>query len=264
MDYIKLFETHADYNTYITGQDKILPNVSYCENENEVHYNPWVETMVVAKFNVTSTSSATTICAGLSPNISKMYVDGVEQSSTSTTFTFDTIGEHSIKYELIDDTTIGNGAFANCTSLTSITIPNSVTTIGNSAFAACSGLTSVTIPNNVTTIGSEAFRGCIGLTDITIPNSVTFINGGVFYNCVGLTSVTIGNSVTSIGIQLFNGCRILESVTIKATNPPELTWDNDMFVNSTNCPIYVPSESVEAYKTAQYWSTYASRIQAIP
>ena len=239
--YLKLFDTHTDYNTYITGQNKILPNVSYCENENEVHYNPWVETMVVAKFNVTSTSSATTICAGLSPNISKMYVDGVEQSSTSTTFTFDTIGEHSIKYELIDDTTIGNGAFANCTSLTSITIPNSVTTIG-----------------------TEVFRGCISLTNVTIPNSVTFIDGGVFYNCIGLTSVTIGNSVTSIGIQLFNGCRILESVTIKATNPPELTWDNDMFVNSTNCPIYVPSESVEAYKTAQYWSTYASRIQAIP
>jgi uncharacterized repeat protein (TIGR02543 family) len=81
---------------------------------------------------------------------------------------------------------IGICAFAYCSSLTSITLPNSVTTIGASAFAYCSSLTSITIPDSVTTIGDGAFYGCTGLTSITIPNSVTSIGGNAFYS-TGLT-----------------------------------------------------------------------------
>ena len=91
------------------------------------------------------------------------------------------------------------GAFINCSSLTSVTIPNSVTTIGGVTFRDCSGLTSVTIPNSVTFIGMTAFENCSGLTSITIPNSVTSIGSSAFENCSGLTSITIPNSVTSIG-----------------------------------------------------------------
>ena len=82
-------------------------------------------------------------------------------------------------------------------------IAYSVTSIGRSAFAYCSGLTSVTIPNSVTSIGECAFDGCSGLTSVTIPNSVTSIGSYAFYKCSGLTSVTIGNSVTSIGSYAF-------------------------------------------------------------
>ena len=59
--YIKLFDTHADYATYIGGANKILPNVSYCKDNTDIHYNPWTETRIVGKFNVTDTSSATNI-----------------------------------------------------------------------------------------------------------------------------------------------------------------------------------------------------------
>ena len=111
-------------------------------------------------------------------------------------------------------TSIGNEAFKNCTSLTSVTIPNSVTSIGQYAFTYCSGLTSVTIPNSVTSIGHYAFLGCTGLTSITIPNSVTYIGQGAFWDCYSLTSVTIPNSVTSIGNYAFYYCSGLTSVTI--------------------------------------------------
>ena len=109
---------------------------------------------------------------------------------------------------------IGIYAFLNCTGLTSITIPNSVTSIGESAFENCSGLTSITIPNSFTSTGLWAFAGCTGLTSITIPNSVTSISDGAFYGCTGLTSITIPNSVTRIGGSAFYGCTGLTSITI--------------------------------------------------
>ena len=102
---------------------------------------------------------------------------------------------------------ICDGAFAYCSGLTSVTIPNSVTSIGKSAFDGCS-LTSVTIPNSVTSIGDEAFYYCSGLTSVTIPDSVTSIGDSAFQYCSGLTSVTILNSVTSIESGAFDGASL--------------------------------------------------------
>ncbi len=98
---------------------------------------------------------------------------------------------------------IENGAFSNCTKLTSITIPDSVTYIGFDAFSGCTGLTSITLPNSIVDISSSTFSGCRGLTSIIIPDGVTHIGYDAFSGCTGLTSITIPDSVTYIGDNAF-------------------------------------------------------------
>ena len=200
--------------------------------------------------------------------VSNTYADGkgvIKLSGNATE-----IGSYGFSYHgsltsiLIPDsvTSIGGGAFSGCTGLTSITIPNSVTSIGYEVFNGCTALTSINIPDGVTSIADSVFYGCTGLTSITIPDSVTSIGNYAFQGCTGLASITIPDSVTSIGRNAFKGCTGLASVTCQAATPP--TLGNTAFQSTNDCPIYVPSASVDAYKAASKWSSYADRIQAIP
>ena len=186
-------------------------------------------------------------------------------------------------------TSIGECAFGGCTSLTSVTIPNSVTSIGELAFCECTslkafygkfassdnrclivdgvlnsfaigcGATEYTIPDSVISIGYCAFCGCTSLTSVTIPNSVTSIGELAFCECTSLKSVTIGNGVTSIGMYAFESCISLKEVYCKPITPPAGGYS--LFdSNASGRKIYVPRNSVEAYKSAEYWSDYASDI----
>ena len=99
-------------------------------------------------------------------------------------------------------------------------------------------------------IGDWAFANCASLAIITIPNSVTSIGFAAFEGCKTFTSITIPNSVIEIGQSAFYGCSSLNYIYIKAANPPTIydsTFEFD-FIN-----YYVPAESLEAYKAADYW-----------
>ena len=154
----------------------------------------------------------------------KLYADGtLTISGTGAMKNYDyndnpspVYNNSNVKKVVIEDgvTSIGNSAFNECISLTSITIPDSVTSIGTYAFSGCRSLTSITIPDSVTSIGAYAFQSCSNLTSITIPDSVTSIGASAFNSCSGLTSITIPDSVTSIGNFAFSYCISLTSITI--------------------------------------------------
>ncbi len=149
-------------------------------------------------------------------------------------------------------TSIGDNAFLGCTSLTSVNIPNSVTNIGAGVFRNCTSLTSVTIPNSVTSIGDLAFSGCTGLTSVNIPNSVTGIGAGAFRSCTNLVSVIIGKGVTSIGDYAFLGCTGLTSVTNLSITPQRIR----MNVFSAYGMLHVLSGCGPAYQGASYWKNF--------
>ena len=122
-------------------------------------------------------------------------------------------------------------------------------------------MTTAVIGDCVTSISSYTFNECGSLTSVTIPNSVTRIRSNVFSYCISLTSVTIPNSVTRIDGYSFYACSSLTSIIVNATTPP--TLGSSVFVETNNCPILVPSQSVDAYKSASGWSEYVDRIQPI-
>jgi uncharacterized coiled-coil DUF342 family protein len=157
-------------------------------------------------------------------------------------------------------TSIGSYAFNGCTGLTSIEIPDSIKIIQDGTFSGCAGLTSIEIPESVNSIGNSAFYGCTGLTSIEIPDSVKSIGNYAFYGCTGLTSIEIPDSVKSIGNYAFYGCSALTFIICLSNKP--YTVYNVTFENTNNCPIYVPSESVDLYKVNSSWKHYSDRIQA--
>ena len=148
-------------------------------------------------------------------------------------FEYTTIGGQMLSFK--EDAFDAKIASHTYTDVGKVIFDNPITKIGERAFSSCYSLTSVTIPNSVTTIGYWAFCYCSSLTSVTIPDSVTTIEWEAFRGCSSLTSVTIGDSVTTIGCEAFDNI-------------------------ASGRKIYVPMESVEAYKSAEGWSEYASDI----
>ena len=189
-------------------------------------------------------------------------------------------------------TIIGNQAFNGFSGMTSISIPSGVTSIGKLAFSHNIALPSITLPSALTSIGNQIFNYCLSLETIDIPSGVTIIPYDAFFYCSGLTNVTMTN-VEKIGVDAFGHCSFatitlpytltevgeyafafnneLTDVTINAITPPAFKDINgedgsvlkNIFFGCSNLTnIYVPAESVEAYKASNGWSTYANIIQA--
>ena len=149
-------------------------------------------------------------------------------------------------------TSLDRLCFSGCSSLTSITIPSSVTSLGRSCFSGCSSLTSITIPSSVISLGEYCFDSCSGLTSVSIPSSVTSLGRSCFSACTGLTSITIPSSVTSLGSSCFALCNKLETVYFKGEYCNSSY--TDLYIPTTSI-IKVPTEYLQGYKNA-FGSSY--------
>ena len=273
------YDCQVDGIYYNLNSEEKTAEVTYQKFENDIYYSDYSGSVVIPE---------------------KFTYEGVEYSVTSIGFrAFDSCtGLTSVNIPS-SVTSIGTTAFQKCSRLTSVhitdlaawckiafnsstsnplsyahhlflngeeikdlVIPSSVTIIKGYAFEGCSGLTSLTIPNSVDTILEGAFSGCTGLTSLTIPNSVIFIEMFAFQGCSGLTSVTIGSSVRKIGNYAFAECYNLDEVYCLAENVPGTSTDAFEKSYPEYRTLYVPTSSLNAYKTTEPWSLFGT-IKAI-
>lgn len=206
----------------------------------------WTPPEVIAKYYITDTTNPTPIGFNqYTTGFSAIEIDGVVQQSVVSAYTFSTTGEHTVKYTLTDNTKVPQNAYRQCYNLVELRLPNTVTGTSSSVCHHCTGLTTVVLPGSLNTVGVGAFSDCPSLSSVTIPDSVNKINNSAFMDCSGLTSITVNRTYPPT----------IQNVPSSAYFP---------FENTNNCQILVPSQSLETYKTAYGWSSYSSRIQAIP
>ena len=276
--YFKTFKQHANYETFIENNE-ILPHMSYCEDYNEIHFCR--EDQIIATFNVILDNVETKIYGnGYNENdnirdyFSKIEIDGIEINlndlpAQGGTYSLST-GKHTIKYTLVEPTVIKESSFSECDLMESVIISKYVNTIELGAFEGCVNLVDLTLGSSITTIGDNAFNVCTNLGNLVIPNSVRTIGLGAFGNCDNLHNVTIGTGVTYIdefNFQFRDENNEQCIFTVLPTTPPTLEFglgDNE----GTHIIVYVPAESLNAYKTATNWSNietlYGGSILAIP
>jgi len=227
---------------YITDDGDTRVYVHFEEERKSPYLGLGVNGTVTIDWGDNTTSTLTGRGVGTAVNIQHLYQTGGDYviKLTPTSGSFSILGvvngthllkkETSIstytsrvyanavqKVELGSNVSIGSYAFYNCCSLTSITIPNSVTAIYADTFYNCYSLASITIPNSVTAININAFYDCYSLASVAIPSSVTIISNNAFDSCSALTSITIPNGATSIGNYVFSGCSALTSITIPSS-----------------------------------------------
>ena len=144
----------------------------------------------------------------------------------------------------------GSGAFENCTSLTSISIPSSVTEILASAFRGCSALETVSLTEGLEFIGSNCFQDCSSLTAITIPSSVTKLGARMFRGCKSIERVVLGSGIQTMGVELLNGCQALKQVTIRngCADIAQMTFQNCTSLTEITIPGSVENIGHSAFK----------------
>ena len=166
-------------------------------------------------------------------------------------------------------TSIGESAFYDCSSLTEIHLPANLTSIGEHAFNGCSSLTGIHLPDNLTSIGESAFYDCSSLTEIHLPANLTSIRESVFNGCSSLTEIHLPASLTSIGGYAFDQCTSLMKIMCYALTPPTISGrflfgfahsGHLLYNRSEN--LYVPAESIQAYKDSD-WASYFENILPI-
>lgn len=327
--FLKKFDTHAEYQTYIEGEDSILPNVSKCVNTDDVHYNP-ENSVIVYKSPTMLPHTTIGLLSGLHTNCfipsmkSHSFSNGVGMVKINGKLTalkdYAFKGSKAMTYVSLPEgvTSIGAQSFNGCDNLIGIHLPQTLTTVGNAAFSYCENLISLDIPRNVTSfgknhascsgleritvasgneaydsrnncnaivetetntlifgckntiipvgilkIGERAFDGCNTLTEILIPEGVEEICDSAFA-VTNLKDVTLPSTIMTIGKLVFSHIESLNSVTVLATTPPVI-GENVFFRYNDMSPIkiFVPAESVEAYKADEGWSVYADQIVPI-
>ena len=229
----------------INDQIKTIPYYAFagCSNLEKVTLGKKVERFGMRAFmNCTSLSSI---------NLN----DNIVAFESGETFN----GCRSLKKVIIGSNVrrMDGSEFYGCTSLETVEIHDGAKVIGNNSFIYCESLKTIDIPNSVLSIGGSAFQGCSNLVSAKIGDNVQKIDYYEFCDCTRLEKVVIGAGMNKIGMRTFLGCNQLKSVTMMNPDVPTLAGDGFSNYNAT---VYVPAQSVDAYKAAENWNNFTNIV----
>ena len=242
MKYIKTFDYHTQYEDYVS--EKESPNVSYCKDTGDVHYDSIKYIKIT--YNVENVSTPTKLFNYIQDEITasnefeSVNIDNKNVPLSDIqfgTYQFEEVGQHVVKFYIpLMDTSITDELFKACTNIVEVSISYSnIDTIGEEAFSGCTNITKVVLPISIKVIKRYAFYGTTKLSEINLQNITTleehaFHNSGIseanlnsligsiptfaFMSCSNLVNVTISNAVTSIGNNAFQLCMHLSSIVV--------------------------------------------------
>ena len=219
--------------------------------------NAWAFYKCYSLSSVSLSSSITSMISTFS-NCGSLRFISIPRSVTS-------IGNYDYCYSLVGTalpdtlTGIGGTCFSCCYSLRNLIIPDGVTTIANYAFEYCMSIQNIVLPNSLTSLGPGAFTRCFSARSISIGSSLTTIDSSTF-SYTTFSKITVPSNVTTINNSAFNSCTFAKEYHFLSTTPPTLGGSSVFTGIPSDCIIYVPMASVDAYKAASYWSTHASKI----
>lgn len=227
-EFITYFKNHADYIEFKNSEDFVLPNVSYCEEEEHIHYNPYFEpiTDVIITYNVTSTTEYTTIYQFDNWDPEPWFeetieIDGVKSTGHTlvkedgiNSILFDTEGLHTVKFTPTS-TIIGKRAFWAIDYITEAYIPEGITRINDEVFDYSPSMTAITLPSTLEYIGIRSIQDT-GLETLTIPANAEIANYALMDNRV-LKTLVIEDGIESLGDFSVRSCVELENLTLPST-----------------------------------------------
>lgn len=254
-DYLKIFATKQDYDNYIAA-DYPRPNVSFIEETDEVIYTNYQLPEYILD-GIRSSNWSGNEFVKASQYIGRIYIpEGVETVA-------DHACEGSLNLEFVKFpstlVSIGVEALFSCPKLDNVILPDSLETINDAAFEQCISLSNIKFGKNITDITYRSFAECSSLQSVDLPEALETLGKSAFEGCTNLETVVIHAAVTSIGDNAFIDDSSLTSLTVEATTPPTLGEDALQGTHA-DLEIFVPADSVNTYKAAAGWSTYASQI----
>ena len=282
--YLKKFSTHTEYETYVEDrQNLVLPNVSYCEDDRDVHYNPYVKPFF-CKLTLNDGSVVEIEGSGqLTSSMTKDYKTtcvSAEIGELCTSVGEETFGAWGQGWNNLKSIVIGKNVTSGLDNMGNAFMTNNLTSITvdpeNTVYDSrdnCNGIIetatntltvgcqNTVIPNSVRTIGSYAFSHCQGLVDCVVPEGVTKILEEAFNDCSSLKKLTFPSTLSQINSYQYYPST-MDSLTILATTPPTVLDASSTDVIRVNCVAYVPANSVDAYQRKYGWMFI--NIQPIP
>lgn len=289
-NFIRDFDKHNEYSSFSGGTDYIRPNVSSCEKENHVHYSPCEDVSGVT----ISPSSILLEIGGTSALTLNILPEGVCNKNVTWSSRDENIAivDENGVVSGISDTIAATGrtiitvvteegGYSGQCDVKTIHPTNTVTYYAPSALGCSTNFSY----SNVNIINPYSFRAKNSADDTSSgtdarcsnhsfsngigkmsPNfTIDYLSGAAFYNCKKVTKIIVPAGVTRIGHGCFEDCIGLECIVFESINPPRwVRVDQGSPFAGTTCPIYVPAESLEKYKTANYWKGIASRIYPMP